>query len=133
MGHNLGLKDGSYGKGVYTVAQVRDPDWVQRNGFTPSIMNYSRMNYVAQPEDNMPSELLIKQVGPADRYWIKVLYQVFPDVHSVPDEAAPMEALLRQLERRPHLLFNAGHSVGPSSAQADVENNEHEPSPMVWL
>src|SRR3546814_16718116 len=67
MGHNLGLKDGSYGKGVYTVAQVRDPAWVQRTGFTPSIMNYSRLNYVAQPENNMPSELLIQQDGPADR------------------------------------------------------------------
>src|SRR3546814_10441963 len=109
MGHNLGLKDGSYGKGVYTVAQVREPAWVQRNGFAPSIMNYSRMNYVAQPEDNMPSELLIQQVGPADRYWIKVLYQVFPDVHSVQDEAAPMDALLRQLETRPERHFNEGN------------------------
>src|SRR3546814_19950229 len=87
-----------------------------RNGFTPSIMNYSRMNYVAQPEDNMPSELLIQQVGPAARYWIKVLYQVFPAFHSVQDEAAPMEPPLRNLESRPELLFNTGYYAGPDNA-----------------
>src|SRR3546814_18605650 len=72
----------------------------------------------------MPSELLIQQVGPADRYWIKVLYQVFPDVHSVQDEAAPMEALLRQLESRPELRFNEGHYAGPDSALEVVETSD---------
>src|SRR3546814_6721259 len=92
LSHNLGLKDGSSGQGVYTVAQVRDPAWVQRNGFPPSIMNYSRMNYVAQPEANLPSEHPLKQVGPADRYWLTALYQLFPDVHYVTTHAPPTAA-----------------------------------------
>ena len=39
-------------------------------GHSPSIMDYSRFNYVAQPEDNIPVNLLIPTVGPYDKYAI---------------------------------------------------------------
>ena len=31
-----------------------DPKWVKENGHTPTLMDYSRFNYVAQPGDNPP-------------------------------------------------------------------------------
>jgi hypothetical protein len=39
-------------------------------------MDYSRFNYVAQPEDNIPPELLIPGVGPYDRF--AIMYQNRP-------------------------------------------------------
>jgi hypothetical protein len=33
-------------------------------GHTPTLMDYSRFNYVAQPEDNVPVDLLIPKFGP---------------------------------------------------------------------
>src|SRR5690606_13868144 len=96
MGHNLGLMDGNYGENAYTVEQVRDPGWVREHGFTPSIINYSRYNYVAQPGDGMDLDLLTQQVGPADRAWMKAVYAVFPGADSVWSEVEPMETLLRE-------------------------------------
>ena len=122
MGHTLGLVDGSFGKGVYTVAQVRDPAWVRRNGYTPSVMNYTRMNYVAQPEDGMPAELLQQQVGPADHYWMQVAHEVFPNAGNAWAEQAPMEVLLGKLDRQRELRFNRTFlSAGPDSIMEAVE------------
>lgn len=70
-GHLLGLKDGTYGTFIYTPAQVRNRAWVMANGFSPSIMNYARFNFLAQPEDGMPADLLIQKPGPADLFWIR--------------------------------------------------------------
>ena len=74
VGHALGLKDGTFGTFTYTPEQVRDPSWVAANGFTPSIMNYARFNYLAQPEDRMPLNLLLQKPGPADKFWIRLGY-----------------------------------------------------------
>lgn len=71
VGHLLGLKDGTYGTFAYTPDQVRDREWVKANGFTPSIMNYARFNYLAQPADYLSPESLKAMVGPADRFWIR--------------------------------------------------------------
>jgi len=71
MGHLLGLKDGGYGGFSYSPAQVRDRDWVVNNGFNPSIMNYARFNFIARPEDGLPVETLLQQIGPADAFWMK--------------------------------------------------------------
>lgn len=70
VGHVIGLRDGNFGKYHYTVQQVRSPGWVEKNGFSPSVMNYARFNFIAQPEDHMPIDLLVQGVGPADVYSI---------------------------------------------------------------
>jgi hypothetical protein len=86
MGHLLGLKDGGYGGFSYSPEQVRDRDWVVNNGFNPSIMNYARFNFIAQPEDGLPVETLLQEIGPADAFWMTWGYS---DSHS-PEEMTRM-------------------------------------------
>lgn len=71
VGHLLGLKDGTFGTFSYTPDQVRDREWIRRNGFTPSIMNYARFNYLAQPADFMSPDSMKAVVGPSDMFWIR--------------------------------------------------------------
>lgn len=70
-GHALGLRDGNYGEYAYSFNLIRNLDWLKRMGHTPSIMNYSRHNYLSQTEDSIPPSLLIQKVGPTDLYSIK--------------------------------------------------------------
>lgn len=79
VGHVIGLRDGNFGKYQYTAKQVRSPGWVAKHGFSPSIMNYARFNFLAQPEDQMPSELLVQDVGPADVYSLLWGYSDSPE------------------------------------------------------
>ncbi|CCY10282.1 putative uncharacterized protein [Porphyromonas sp. CAG:1061] len=57
---------------AYRTKDLRDPSFVAKHGISPSIMDYVRLNYVAQPEDRVP--FVLPQVGPYDRYVGEWLY-----------------------------------------------------------
>ncbi|HVX39148.1 MAG TPA: DUF5117 domain-containing protein, partial [Gemmatimonadaceae bacterium] len=49
IGHTIGLQHDQIGSSTYPADSVRSATWVAKMGSSPSIMDYSRMNYVAQP------------------------------------------------------------------------------------
>ena len=69
VGHTLGFQHNMKASSMYPVARVRDAKWVKENGHTPTLMDYSRFNYVAQPEDKIavedldPEDRSVRQVG----------------------------------------------------------------------
>ena len=71
VGHTLGFQHNMKASSPYTIEQIRDPKWVKENGHTPTLMDYSRFNYVAQPEDKHrpggpdPEDRAVRQVGDA--------------------------------------------------------------------
>lgn len=118
VGHMLGLWDGSYGQYAYTVEQVRSPDWVERMGFTPSIMNYARFNYVAQPEDGIPVEELVQKVGPADVYAIRWGYTPILQARSPEEERPILDAWAQEQGAEPmyrYRRFNQQGRIGPDA------------------
>ncbi len=71
VGHTLGLEHDMKASSMYPQDKIRDKDWVHTMGHTPSIMDYSRFNYVAQPEDGIDVADLIPRIGPYDIWAIK--------------------------------------------------------------
>ena len=53
VGHTLGLRHNFGSSSTVPVDSLRDKAWVEAHGHTPSIMDYARFNYVAQPEDGI--------------------------------------------------------------------------------
>ncbi len=70
VGHTLGLEHNFKASSMYPQAKLRDKEWLRTMGFTPSIMDYVRFNYLAQPEDHIPVEDLVARLGPYDRWAI---------------------------------------------------------------
>jgi hypothetical protein len=70
VGHTLALRHNMKGSSMYPLDSVRSRTWVERMGHSPSIMDYARFNYVAQPEDRLPLETLVPKVGPYDKFAI---------------------------------------------------------------
>ena len=68
VGHTLGFQHNMKASSTYTIEQVRDPKWVKEMGHTPTLMDYSRFNYVAQPEDKIDPADLIPKIGPYDKW-----------------------------------------------------------------
>jgi len=58
VGHTLGLPHNMKASSAYPVDSLRAPDFVCRMGTAPSIMDYARFNYVAQPEDSVQKPIL---------------------------------------------------------------------------
>lgn len=72
VGHCLGLMHNMGASHNFPVEKLRDPQFTQRYGTTPSIMDYARFNYVAQPGDKERGvRLTPPQFGVYDRYAIK--------------------------------------------------------------
>lgn len=71
VGHTLGLQHNMKSSSLYALDSIRSASFVHRMGHTPSIMDYARFNYVAQPEDKIELEDLIPRVGPYDVFAIQ--------------------------------------------------------------
>jgi len=59
VGHSLGLPHNFKASATYPIEKIRDKDWVKKNSHVPTLMDYARFNYVAQPEDGIdPVDLI---------------------------------------------------------------------------
>ncbi|HEY4289866.1 MAG TPA: zinc-dependent metalloprotease [Puia sp.] len=85
VGHTLGLRHNLGSSGMTPVEKMRDAAWLKQHGHTASIMDYARFNYVAQPEDNIPEELLWPHIGEYDRWAIEWGYK-YADAATVEEE-----------------------------------------------
>src|SRR5437879_12490183 len=64
VGHSLGLRHNMVASTYYPVDSLRSRSFTCRmKGTSPSIMDYARYNYVAQPGD---SACLMQGIGPYD-------------------------------------------------------------------
>jgi Met-zincin/Domain of unknown function (DUF5117)/Domain of unknown function (DUF5118) len=78
VGHTLGLRHNMLASSEYPADSVRSRTWTHRMGLTPSIMDYARFNYVAQPEDSIALEDLVPRIGPYDVFAIHWGYAPVP-------------------------------------------------------
>jgi hypothetical protein len=84
VGHTLGLPHNMGSSDGYTVDQLRDPEFTSTHGTAPSIMDYARFNYVAQPGDGVTQ--YYPQIGEYDKWSIKWGYTWLPDIENPDDE-----------------------------------------------
>lgn len=85
VGHTLGLPHNFGSSVAYPVDSLRSPSFTKRKGGTaPSIMDYARFNYIAQPGDE--GVVLYPGIGDYDKWAIKWGYTWFDD--KTPDEEA---------------------------------------------
>ena len=76
IGQALGLRHNFKGHSAYSVEQLRSREWTERWGSTASLMDYARMNYVAQPGDKA---YLLPKFGPYDYFAIDWGYRQFTE------------------------------------------------------
>ena len=77
VGHTLGLPHNMASSSAYPVEKLRDPEFTKKMGTAPSIMDYARFNYIAQPEDG--DVALMPEIGPYDKYAIMWGYKPILD------------------------------------------------------
>ena len=111
IGHTIGLQHDQIGSSTYPSDSVRSASWVHRMGHSPSIMDYSRMNYVAQPEDKIPVSDITPRVGPWDKYTIMWGYKEIP-AETADDERATLEQWSRMQDSVPWYRFSGNNAFG---------------------
>ena len=112
VGHTLGFQHNMKGSSMYPQDKVRDREWVKKMGHTPSIMDYSRFNYVAQPEDKIDADDLIPSIGPYDVWATKWGYAPIPGAKSADEEKPTLDKWAREQEATPWYRFSTAGSAG---------------------
>jgi uncharacterized protein DUF4953/uncharacterized protein DUF5117/uncharacterized protein DUF5118 len=113
VGHSLGFPHNMKASSSYTIEQLRNPAWTKKNGTAPSIMDYARFNYVAQPGDGAA---LMPKVGPYDYFAVNWGYREFP---KGADEKAELEKIVKVQIDQPMFRFGDPNAAVDSTQQTE--------------
>ncbi len=112
VGHTLGLQHNMKASSLYPQEKVHDKTWVHTMGHAPSIMDYSRFNYVAQPEDGIPVADLVPRIGPYDIFAMKWGYTPITEAKTSEEEKATLDKWARVQDTTPWLRFSTAGAAG---------------------
>ena len=121
VGHTLGLPHNMGSSASYPVDSLRSATFTQKYSTAPSIMDYARFNYVAQPGDK--GVAMNPNIGVYDKYAMKWGYRPILDAETPEDEKETLDSWI--LEHAGDPLYRFGHQqagdvVDPSSQTEDL-------------
>ena len=131
LGHTIGLPHNMGSSVAYPVDSLRSSSFTSKYGTAPSIMDYARFNYIAQPEDK--GVALMPNIGIYDKYAISWGYRPILDTNAK-DEKATLDAWILKHAGDPMYRFGhqqAGGVVDPSSQTEDLGDDAMKASMYV--
>lgn len=123
VGHTLGLRHNFGSSSTVPVDSLRDKTWVEAHGHTPSIMDYARFNYVAQPEDGITHEGIFPRINDYDLWAIEWGYRPMLDAYDGESDHYELEKLIAQrLPGKPRLWFGDGETNRTRDSRCQTED-----------
>jgi len=121
VGHTFGLKHNMGSSFAYDVESLRSKEFTAKMGGTaPSIMDYARYNYVAQPEDNVT--VITPKIGEYDKYAIEWGYRWYGPNDN---ETLKLNTLIAQHQNDPIYFYGEQQEniIDPRSQSEDLGND----------
>ena len=112
VGHTLGLRHNFGASSSVPVEKLRDKAWVSEHGHTPSIMDYARFNYVAQPGDGMTQREIFPRINDYDCWAIEWGYTPMLDAKDADEDYKALARLFEKenVENNPRLWWGDGET-----------------------
>lgn len=127
IGHTLGLMHNMGASYAFPVDSLRNPAFTQKYGTTPSIMDYARNNFVAQPGDLEKGVRLTPPIlGVYDSYAINWGYRIIPNTNTPQDEKKVLSEWIKLKSNDPMYEFGAQQFLGtvdPTDQTEDLGND----------
>ncbi|HEX7050470.1 MAG TPA: zinc-dependent metalloprotease [Longimicrobiales bacterium] len=120
VGHALGLPHNMISSSAYPVDSLRSASFVRRMGIAPSIMDYARQDYIAQPGDGLEGADFIRQIGPYDHYAINWGYRVIPQAPSPEAERPILHRWILERADDPIYRFGTPNGADPRAQTEDL-------------
>lgn len=119
VGHTLGLAHNMGASSSYPTDSLRSPTFTNKYHVSPSIMDYARFNYVAQPGDGAN---LMPSIGVYDKFAIRWGYRPIPSAKNSDDETPSLNRWANEAsqDRMKRFGFQQFIVVDPSSQTEDL-------------
>ncbi|WP_442589621.1 zinc-dependent metalloprotease [Pedobacter sp. AW31-3R] len=122
IGHTLGLPHNFGSSYAYPVDSLRSKTFTDAHGTAPSIMDYARFNYIAQPGDGVTK--LHPSIGEYDKWSVKWGYTWFPGNLSAKQEREKLDAWTVAKAGNPLYYYGRqGTSLDPRLQSEDLGDN----------
>lgn len=108
VGHTLGLRHNFGSSSTVPVDSLRNKAWVEEHGHTPSIMDYARFNYVAQPEDGISRTGIFPRIGDYDKWAITWGYKPMLDAQDELQDHKMLEPMVLESLKNRRLWWGDG-------------------------
>lgn len=123
VGHTLGLRHNFGSSSTVPVDSLRSRAFVEAHGHTPSIMDYARFNYVAQPEDSITHAGIFPRIGDYDCWAIEWGYKPMWNAYDDISDHWELEKLTTErLANNRRLWFGDGESNRTNDARCQTED-----------
>ena len=117
LGHTLGLPHNMGSSSAYPVDSLRSATFTKKYGTAPSIMDYARFNYVAQPGDK--GVALMPNIGIYDKHAINWGYR--PILGRTAEQEKPiLDSWILKHAGDPLYRFGRNNRIDPSSQTEDL-------------
>ena len=123
VGHTLGLPHNWGSSFAFPVDSLRSPSFTSTHGTAPSIMDYARFNYIAQPGDGVTN--FLADIGTYDKWAIEWGYTRLPQFETAAAEEALLDEWIREHADDPRYFYGqqTGGQVDPRSQREDLGND----------
>ena len=122
IGHTLGLPHNFGSSYAYPVDSLRSKTFTDKYATAPSIMDYARFNYVAQPGDNVTK--MFPSIGEYDKWSVKWGYSWFPGNLTVEQEKTKLDAWVKEKAGNPLYFYGRqGNQYDPRDQSEDLGDN----------
>jgi hypothetical protein len=120
VGHTLGFPHNMKASNAYPVDSLRSPSFTSTHGTAPSIMDYARNNYIAQPGDGVTN--FYPRIGEYDLHVTKWGYRPIIGATTSDAEEDTLHRWARAAETNKALRFGAQQwmTVDPTSQMEDL-------------
>lgn len=123
VGHTLGLRHNFGSSSTVPVDSLRDKAWVEAHGHTPSIMDYARFNYVAQPEDGIGHDGIFPRIGDYDKWAIRWGYSIMPEAYDDESDRYFLQSLFTpEVKGNRRLWFGDGETNQTRDSRCQTED-----------
>lgn len=123
VGHTLGLMHNMGASYSFPVDSLRSPAFTRKYGTTPSIMDYARNNFVAQPGDLERGVKMTPPIlGVEDINAIKWGYRLIKDTQTPEDEVPTLNRWIEEKAADPMYTFGAQQVFGTVDVSAQTED-----------
>ncbi|HKJ01151.1 MAG TPA: zinc-dependent metalloprotease, partial [Longimicrobiales bacterium] len=127
IGHALGLPHNMIASSSYPVDSLRSASFSRRMGVAPTIMDYARQNYIAQPGDGLQPLDFLRHIGPYDHYVINWGYRVIPGARSPDAEEPTLDAWVLERAGDPMYRYLPQGGAGAADPRAQTEDMGDDP------
>jgi hypothetical protein len=110
---------------MYPADSIRSASFLRRmGGHVSTLMDYSRFNYVVQPEDNVPVQLLVPGVGPYDKFAIMWQNKPIPEARTPDDERRVLDQWARMQDSIPWFRFTTEDATADPANLTEAVGDE---------